>query len=159
VKSTTAALSKSLRQSQKWIGNLLEKCWDRRYLKGKELESVSTGGYLGMSLLKGLWNPVFKEWARSWCKRSVVQSAIRLIFSECVQFQVREAWPESSVSSAINGVTRLAPLTQFVLVMSVLERYSDRECSLLLSCTEQLRPAAFDELAQPLNLVGTRTGR
>jgi hypothetical protein len=28
----------------------------------------------------------------------------------------------------------LAPLERFVFVMSVLERYSDRECSLLLYC-------------------------
>ena len=29
------------------------------------------------SAVKG--KPVFKEWARSWCKRSVIQSAIRLV--------------------------------------------------------------------------------
>jgi hypothetical protein len=79
--------------------------------------------------------PVFKKWARSWCQRSVVQSAIRLVFSECAQ--VRDAWPESSVSSAIDGVTRLAPLERFVFVMSVLARYCDRECSILMNCTVQ----------------------
>jgi hypothetical protein len=80
-------------------------------------------------------NPVLKEWARSWCKRSVVQSAIRLVFSDYVQCDVRDAWPEASVSSAIDRVTRLAQLERFVFVMSVLARYSDRECSILLNCT------------------------
>jgi hypothetical protein len=80
-------------------------------------------------------NRVAQEWARSWCKRSVVQTAIRLMFSESVQRETREAWPDSSVSAAIDGVTRLGELERFVFVMSVLTRYSDRECSILLNCT------------------------
>src|SRR6266496_465100 len=51
-------------------------------------------------------SPVFKEWARSWAKRTVIQNVIRLV-----------------------------PLERFVFVMSVLERYSDHDCSLLLNCT------------------------
>jgi hypothetical protein len=82
-------------------------------------------------------NPISKEWARSWCKRSVVHSAIRLVFSDCGQCEIRDAWPESSVSSAIDAVTRLAQLERFVFVMSVLEHYSDHECRILLSCTVQ----------------------
>ena len=82
---------------------------------------------------------VFKEWARSWSKRTVIQNAIRLVFSESVQSDVRDAWHdplrEPRVSSVIDVVTRLAPLERFVFVMSVLERYSDRDCSLLLNCT------------------------
>jgi DNA-directed RNA polymerase specialized sigma24 family protein len=86
-------------------------------------------------------NPVFKEWARSWSKRSVIQNAIRLVFSESVQSEVPDDWPEPlrepRVRSVIDVVTRLAPLERFVFVMSVLERYSDRECSVLLNCTVQ----------------------
>lgn len=80
-------------------------------------------------------NLVFKAWARSWSKRRVIQSAIRLVFSECLQNEVRDPWGESPLSSVIDVVTRLAPLQRFVFVMSVLERYSDRECSVLLNCT------------------------
>jgi DNA-directed RNA polymerase specialized sigma24 family protein len=84
-------------------------------------------------------NPVFKGWARSWSRRSVIQNAIRLVFSESVQGAVQDAWHESRresrVTSVIDCVTRLAPLERFAFVMSVLERYSDRECSLLLNCT------------------------
>jgi hypothetical protein len=98
-------------------------------------------------------SPVFKEWARSWSKRSVIQNAIRLVFSECVQSKGRDGWHESPVRSEIDIVTRLAPLKRFVFVMSVLERYSDRECSILLNCSTQdvidarvqaLRTLAFD---------------
>ncbi len=82
--------------------------------------------------------PVFKEWARSWSRRSVIQNAIRLVFSESVQGVVQDAWHESQLESrvsSIDSVARLPQLDRFVLVMSVLERYSDRECSLLLNCT------------------------
>jgi hypothetical protein len=79
--------------------------------------------------------PVFKESARPWCKRSVVQNAIRLVFSECVQCELADVWPESPVSPAINNVTRLTGLERFVFVMSVLARFPDRECALLLKCT------------------------
>lgn len=82
-------------------------------------------------------NPVFKEWARSWSKRSVIQSAIRLVFSECLQSEVRDPWGESPLSSVIDVVTRLAPFERFVFVVSLLERYSDHECSALLNCSVQ----------------------
>ena len=34
----------------------------------------------------------------------------------------------------IDGLTRLAPLQRFIFVMSILERYSAFECSVLLGC-------------------------
>jgi len=84
-------------------------------------------------------SPVFKEWARSWAKRTVIQNAIRLVFNGSAQSDVRDAWHdpvrEPRVSSVIDVVTRLVPLERFVFVMSVLERYSDHDCSLLLNCT------------------------
>lgn len=101
------------------------------------------------STIKG--KPVFKEWARSWCRRSVIQSAIRLAFSEFVQCDVRDPWPDSSASSAIDNVTRLAQLERIVFVMSVLARYSDRECSILLNCTPQ---DIVDARLQALRTIG-----
>ena len=82
-------------------------------------------------------NPVFKGWARSWIKLKVIQSAIRMVFCESNQLQDREAWNESPLRCVIDTVTRLAPRMRFAFVMSVLERYSDRECSRLLDCTVQ----------------------
>jgi glyoxylase-like metal-dependent hydrolase (beta-lactamase superfamily II) len=40
-----------------------------------------------------------------------------------------------NLSDAIDAVTKLAPLERFVLVMSILERYSAWDCSLLLGCS------------------------
>jgi len=87
------------------------------------------------NVIKG--NPVFKQWARFWIKRNVIQSAIRMVFCESTQLQHRDAWHESPLRCVIDTVTRLAPLMRFAFVMSVLERYSDRECSRLLNCTVQ----------------------
>ena len=81
--------------------------------------------------------PVFKEWTRSWIKRNVIQSAIQMVFRKSTQLQDRDAWHESPARCVIDAVTRLAPRMRFVFVLSVLERYSDRECSRLLNCTVQ----------------------
>ena len=55
-------------------------------------------------------NPVFKGWARSWCKRSVVKNAIRLVFSERVDREGGDIWFASSASIAVDSVTRLTNL-------------------------------------------------
>lgn len=96
--------------------------------------------------------PVFTERARSWSKRTVVQSAIRLVFPERVQGEARAAGLESSGNSVIDIVIRLAPLERFVFVMSVLERYSERECSVLLNCAVQ---EVVDALLRALRAIST----
>ena len=85
------------------------------------------------NVIKG--SPVFRQWAHSWIKRNVIQSAIRMVFCEPPGLQNREAWHESPGGCVIDAVTRLVPRMRFVFVTSVLERYSDRECSRLLNCT------------------------
>jgi DNA-directed RNA polymerase specialized sigma24 family protein len=85
-------------------------------------------------------NPVFKEWARSWARRTIIQNAVRLINPRPVE----ESFPPSlnrggearrSEPAEIAGVLELAPFERFVFVMSVLEHYSDHECSILLGCS------------------------
>jgi len=86
-------------------------------------------------------NPVFKEWAHSWSRRVVIKNAIRVAFFAPERHDPPDEWRRSSrassVSDSINAVARLSRLERFVFVMSVLERYSDRECSLMLDCTLQ----------------------
>jgi DNA-directed RNA polymerase specialized sigma24 family protein len=87
-------------------------------------------------------NYVFKEWARSWARRTIMQSAIRLIGPRDLGVTTM---PDPYVARAMDNVPLilhaevrailgLAPFERFVFVMSVLERYSDRECSILLGC-------------------------
>jgi hypothetical protein len=85
-------------------------------------------------------NCVFKGWERSWSKRCLISNAIRLVFSGAAESDGKaDSWCgfeiESQSRSALNALTRLAPrLPRFVFVMSVLERYLDRDCALLLAC-------------------------
>jgi hypothetical protein len=83
-------------------------------------------------------NPVFKGWARSWARRVIIKNAA----------QVMKPWPLHGTTSAsartapeesaeVRLVLKLEPFERFVYVMSVLEHYSDPDCSLLLGCSHQ----------------------
>ncbi len=83
-------------------------------------------------------NRVFKEWAYSWAQRTVIQRAIRVVQPLHAGRTVSE---ENAVTQEIEPrlreILKLAPLERFVFVMSVLEKYSYQECSLLLGCSRQ----------------------
>ena len=87
-------------------------------------------------------NPVFKDWARSWARRAIIQNAVRIV----------NPWPtEENAPSDSNAIGRtlakgqpemaavldLPPFERFVFVMSVLEHYSEHECSILLGCSRR----------------------
>jgi len=86
---------------------------------------------------------VFAGWQGSWSKRRLIVNAIRTVFSPPVEGNVKpDAWSttdsESLGYSAIHALAKLAPsLQRFVFVMSVLEHYSERECAILLGCTQR----------------------
>ena len=90
-------------------------------------------------------NYVFKAWARSWARRTIIQSAIRLIapldYSLAVSGAADLARGMEKIPiilhSEVRAVLELAPLERFVFVMSVLERYSDNDCSILLGCARR----------------------
>ncbi len=81
--------------------------------------------------------PVFREWAHSWAKRTVIKNAIRMISP--LQNEAETASgvskPAAEGDTPAAAIMKLPPLYRFVYVMSVLEKYSDRECSILLDCT------------------------
>ena len=106
-------------------------------------------------------NAVFREWARSWAKRVIIQNAIR-------ELKPRPRQSNSPRSGAIfpnidelsrglggyvemDAVLRLADFERFVFVMSVLEHYSEHACALLLECSDREvrdgRTRALKELA------------
>lgn len=101
---------------------------------------------------------VFKEWARSWARRSVIQSAIRLIVprqqSESARRNPAFARAIHDVplvlQAEVSAIVELATLERFVFVMSVLERYSDQDCSLLLDCARRQVTAARARALQQL---------
>lgn len=83
-------------------------------------------------------NRVFREWAYSWAKRTVVQHAIRLI--QPVRSRATISEPNAvtqQIEPRLREILKLDPLERFVFVMSMLERYSYQDCSLLLGCSRQ----------------------
>jgi DNA-directed RNA polymerase specialized sigma24 family protein len=105
-------------------------------------------------------NHVFREWARSWAKRTIVQNAIRKLKprpSQSNSLLSRVKYSKDQYSRdpgghfEIDAVLRLADFDRFVFVMSVLEHYSEYDCALLLGCSagdiREGRTRALKELA------------
>ena len=109
-------------------------------------------------------NYVFKEWAHSWARRTIIQSAVRLIAPrERSASAIRN--PVDAVAmdkvplllhAEVRAILELASLERFVFVMSVLEHYSDHDCSILLGCPRRdvatVRARAMQQLVTLLGL-------
>ena len=89
---------------------------------------------------------VFRGWARSWARRAIIQNAVRMLAPRANDSSVRAAPDEAltcrfgrtlEADGAIASILRLEDFERFVFVMSVLERYSDQDCSVLLGCSRQ----------------------
>ena len=120
------------------------------------------------SISKVLENPpkktvYSKEWARSWARRTIIQSAIRLIEP---RHRPRSTTRNPAVArttdkvplalqAEVSAILELAPLDRFVFVMSALERYSDHDCSILLGCSRRdvtaARARALRQLGRLMN--------
>jgi hypothetical protein len=105
---------------------------------------------------------VFKQWARSWCRRLMIKNAIHLIANPPAESREQpdcwiEANDESTMSATINAVTQLASFDRIVFVMSVLERYSVWECALLLDCSTRDIQAARIRALQELPALHAAT--
>ena len=105
-------------------------------------------------------NRVFREWARSWAKRAIVQNAIRelrprpspstLLLSAGTFLDMEQSRGPGG-HFEMGAVLGLEDFERFVLVMSVLEHYSEHDCALLLGCSasdiRDGRTRALKELA------------
>lgn len=96
-------------------------------------------------------NAVFKEWARSWARRAIVQHAIQLAGPAVLTGTSSNRGAERQIEPRLQAVLGLDTLERFVYVMSVLEGYSHQDCSILLGCPRQTivnaRARAIDRLA------------
>jgi len=81
---------------------------------------------------------VFKEWARSWVRRRMIENAIEIVSPASGRNgQKRDLWSAGHAKQGeceIDTVTKLDPFERFVFVMSIMERHSNWDCSLLLGC-------------------------
>jgi len=82
-------------------------------------------------------NAVFKEWARSWARRAIVQQAIRLAGPAISKGITSNRETGQEIEPHLKAVLDLDSLERFVFVMSALEGYSYQDCSILLGCSRQ----------------------
>jgi DNA-directed RNA polymerase specialized sigma24 family protein len=82
---------------------------------------------------------VFKEWAQSWARRMIVQNAIQMIQPQPGDNPAANQSANGNIAgpAQISAVVGLPAFERFVFVMSVLERYSDQDCALLLNTTRE----------------------
>ncbi|HET7442202.1 MAG TPA: hypothetical protein VFJ47_12940 [Terriglobales bacterium] len=109
----------------------------------------------------GKGNPVFREWARSWARRTVIQKAIEMIEPRPTNGSTavtRESGRAGAEQPEIEAIVGLPVFDRFAFVMSVLEQISDQECALLLDCSRNqvnaARIAALQRLGRSAELRG-----
>jgi hypothetical protein len=101
---------------------------------------------------------VFRDWARSWAKRAIIQNAIDALkprpsttgsSSFTVPICLAEFPSDGDRHFDLGAVLALEDFERFVFVMAVVERYSEHECALLLGCTRrQIEQARIRAVAQ-----------
>jgi DNA-directed RNA polymerase specialized sigma24 family protein len=109
----------------------------------------------GLQAVKG--SRVFKEWARSWTRRAIIQNAIRVINPRPMKEVAPWNFDGDGTTPAVGlaetaAVLQLEPFERFVYVMSVLEHYSDQDCSLLLGSARREVMAARIRALQQLEM-------
>lgn len=95
-----------------------------------------------MDEVLGQQESVFKESVLVWIKYRLIKIAIQLKFgADRGRTNKIDRWsmtqPEEMTSLQINAITLLPSLSRFVFVMSTLEKYSSKQCSLLLDCSQE----------------------
>jgi hypothetical protein len=90
-------------------------------------------------------NSVFREWAHSWGSRAIIQNAVGFVKSRPgdesdssrLNSEDRAYKAIPAERQEISAVLGLDPFERMVYVMTILEHYSDHECSLLLGCARR----------------------
>jgi hypothetical protein len=99
---------------------------------------------------------VFMDWARSWARHTILKHAIQMIMpapehtDNLSSIRLKET-ATSGKHNLFAAIVGLAAFERFVFVMSVLEKQSDEDCSMLLGCSRRdimiARELAFKRLA------------
>lgn len=109
-------------------------------------------------------NRVFKEWARSWARRAIIQNAVRLIApstqddvdaAPARQGSFSDALSQSSpmLRAELSAVLSLPAYARFAFVLSALEGYHEKECALLLGWSRQSLIEARTRALQQIGLL------
>ena len=122
---------------------IFEKDMNRLYLLSFLLtgdEAMAEQCFIGGLHIAQEGNLVFRESAESWARRTIILNAIRMVRPRFASDSTPVGLGRTSddtvpVRSEIVAILELPAFERFVFVMSVLEGYSDQECSVDLSCT------------------------
>jgi hypothetical protein len=99
---------------------------------------------------------VFMDWVRSWARQTILKHAIRMIMPapehmDNLSSISLEGATTSGKNNLFAAIVGLSAFERFVFVMSVLEKQSDEDCSMLLGCSRRdvmiARELAFKRLA------------
>ena len=145
---------------------IFEKDMDRLYL----LSLLLTGSHeraeqcfvAGLETSKS-GNPVFKEWAQSWARRSIVQNAVRMIHPRPTDILPSAETTEydKTKPAELTAIVMLPAFDRFAYVLCVLEGYSLQESALLLGCRrDQINTArmrALQEVVKAVELDAAKT--
>src|SRR5579863_8060976 len=100
-------------------------------------------------------NQIFKNWAEAWARRMIILDAIRVLHPQLIvnnsESFGRLAGDCATDRIEIAEIVKLPMFERFAFVMSVLEGYSDHECSLHLDCT---RATVAASRARALERIG-----
>jgi len=84
---------------------------------------------------------VFMDWARSWARRTILKHAIRMMpapeHTDNLSFINLKGAATSGKNNLFAAIVALSAFERFVFVMSVLEKHSDEDCSMLLGCSRR----------------------
>lgn len=105
---------------------------------------------------------VFREWAGSWARRMVIHNAIRLIDPRPAGgISILNPVPRGGVTNVqaeIGAVVDVPVFERFVFVLSVLEHFSDQDCSLLLNCSRREVAAGRNSALRRIANLGNYEG-
>ena len=90
-------------------------------------------------------NKVFKPWAESWSRLSVIERALRMKSPRVVEAAAAMAFGEATstaLPSELASVLRLDAFRRFVYVLTVLEKYSVRDAAILMKHPKRAIEAA-----------------
>jgi len=106
--------------------------------------------------------PVFKQWAESWARRTIIRNAIQAIRPRPLDRNTTRMGDGVTEPARIAAVLELPAFDRFVFVMAVLEGYSDQECSLFLDCAREeivaARTRALQQVASADQILPMRVG-
>lgn len=86
----------------------------------------------------GKGNPVFKEWAQAWARRTIIQNAIQMIRPRPTDGMRTNSGSNAEAPTKMAEMAAIISLPnfdRFAYVLSVLEHYPLQECALLLNCS------------------------